>query len=109
MILTYILAHIIIIIITIIIIIACQSLVMLLGSNRNGRLEVTRFSVPTTSGTVSVIQSNALCNTSVLTAPDSLNTCPNVWRAEVGFQRAHNGIVEHGASKFRSRSKRPRN
>ena len=40
---------------------------MLLGSNR--------FSVPTTSGTVSVIRSDALCNTSGLTAPGSLNTC----------------------------------
>ena len=29
-------------------------LAMLLGSNKNGRLEVTQFSVPTTSGTVSV-------------------------------------------------------
>ena len=49
---------------------------MLLGSSRNGRLEVTRFSVPTTSGTVSVIRRNAKRNTSGLTAPGSLNTYP---------------------------------
>ena len=44
-------------------------LAMLLGSTRNGRLEVTRFSVPTTSGTVSVIRRDALCNTSGLSVP----------------------------------------
>ena len=43
---------------------------MLLGSSKNGRLEVTRCSVPTTSGTVSVIQRDAK-----LTAPGSLTTC----------------------------------
>ena len=51
-------------------------LVMLIGSSRNGRLEVTPFSVSTTSRTVSVIRRDALCNTSGLTAPGSLNTCP---------------------------------
>ena len=51
-------------------------LVMLLGSSRNGRLEVTQFSVPTTSGTVSVIRRDALWNTSWLAALGSLNTCP---------------------------------
>ena len=51
-------------------------LAMLLGSSRNGRLEVTPFSVPTTFGTVSVTQKDALCNTSRLTAPGSLSTCP---------------------------------
>ena len=50
-------------------------LAMLLGSSRNGRLEMTQLSVPTTSGTVSVIQRDARCNTSRLTAPGSLNTC----------------------------------
>ena len=52
------------------------TLAMLLGSSRNGRLEVTRLSVPTTFGTVSVIRRNALCNKSELTAPGSLNICP---------------------------------
>ena len=51
-------------------------LAMLLGSSRNGRLEIRGFSVPTTSGTISVIRRNALCNTSGLTATGSLNTCP---------------------------------
>ena len=63
-------------------IIICQSLVsdydcilvMLLGSSKNGRLEVDRFTVPTNSGTANV--RNALCNMSGLTAPGSLNTCP---------------------------------
>ena len=41
---------------------------MLFGSSRNGRLEMTQFSVPTTSGTVSVIRRNAKRNTSGLTA-----------------------------------------
>ena len=59
--------------IVLLIIIGCQSL-MTMG--RNGRLEVSQFSVPTTSGTVSVIQRDALCNKSRLTTPDSLNTCP---------------------------------
>ena len=49
---------------------------MLLGSSNNGRLEVTRFSLPTTSGTVSVIRRDAKRNTLGLTAPGSLNTCP---------------------------------
>ena len=43
-------------------------LAMLLVSSRNGRLEVTQFSVPTPCGTVSVIQSFAKCNMSWLTA-----------------------------------------
>ena len=51
-------------------------LAMLLGSSKNGRLEVTRFSVLTTFGTVSVIRRDAKRNTSGLTAPGSLNTCP---------------------------------
>ena len=68
---------------------------MLLGSSRNGRLEVTQFSVPTTSGTASVIWRNALCNTSGLTAPGSLNTCPNVRRTEVDL---YNIIVAHTTS-----------
>ena len=49
-------------------------LAMLIGLIRNGRLEVTQFLVPTTSGTVSVIRRDAKCNTSLLTAPGSLNT-----------------------------------
>ena len=49
---------------------------MLIGSSRNGGLEVTQFSKPTTSGTVSVIRRDAKRNTSGLTAPGSLNTCP---------------------------------
>ena len=49
---------------------------MLLDSSRNCRLEVNRFSVTTTSGTVSVNRRNALCNMPGLTAPGSLNTCP---------------------------------
>ena len=48
----------------------------MLGSSRNGILEVTPFSAPFTSGTVSVIRRDALCNTSGLTAPGRLNTCP---------------------------------
>ena len=48
-------------------------LVMLLGSRRNGRLEVNPFSLPTTSRTVSVIRKDAKRNTSELTAPGSLN------------------------------------
>ena len=51
-------------------------LVMLLGSSRNSRSEVTRFSIPTTSGTVTVIRRDAKRNTFGLTAPGSLNTCP---------------------------------
>ena len=43
-------------------------LVMLLGSNKNGRLELTQFSVPTASGTVSVIRRDALCHMFGLTA-----------------------------------------
>ena len=49
---------------------------MILGPSRNGRLEVTQFSVSTTSGTVSVMQGDVLCNSSGLTAPGSLNTYP---------------------------------
>ena len=41
---------------------------MIFGSSRNGRLEVTQFSVPTISGTVSVIRRDALCKTSGLTS-----------------------------------------
>ena len=48
---------------------------MLLGLSKDGRLELTSFSVPTTFGTVSVIQRDAKRNTSVLTAPGSLTTC----------------------------------
>ena len=44
---------------------------MLLGSSRNGRIKVTQLSVPTTCGTVSVTQRDALCKTSGLTAPGS--------------------------------------
>ena len=46
-------------------------LAMLLGSSRNGRSEVTQFSVPTTSETVSVIRRDAKRNTFGLTAPGS--------------------------------------
>ena len=62
---------------------------MLLGSGKNGRLEVARSFVSTTSGTVSVIitltvpevrdlkfWSDALSLTTRLTAPGSLNTYP---------------------------------
>ena len=73
---------------------------MLLGSSRNGRLEVTPFSVPTTSGSVCVIRRDAKSNMSGLTAPGSLNPCPMptklLW-------------YTHGASKFRSLSERPSN
>ena len=48
---------------------------MLLGFSKNGRLEVTQFSVPATSETASVIGRDALCNTTRLTAPGSINTC----------------------------------
>ena len=48
---------------------------MLLRSSMSGSLEVSTFSVTTTSGTVSVIQRDARRNTSVLTAPGSLHTC----------------------------------
>ena len=41
---------------------------MLLGSNRNGRLEATQFQVPATSETVCVIRRNVICNTCGLTA-----------------------------------------
>ena len=51
-------------------------LAMLLGSSRNGTLKMTRFSIPTASGTVSVIQNDAKCNLSGLTSPGSLNTRP---------------------------------
>ena len=47
-------------------------LVMLLGASRNGRLEVTRFSVPSIFATVSVIQRDALYNESGLTAPGTV-------------------------------------
>ena len=49
---------------------------MLLGSSENARLEVTPFSVPTTSGTVSVIWRYAKRNTSGLTASGSFNNWP---------------------------------
>ena len=49
---------------------------MLLGSSKNGRLELTLFSVPANSRTVSVILRDVKGNTSGLTAPDSFNTCP---------------------------------
>ena len=44
-------------------------LAMLLGSSRNGRLEMTQFSVTTTSETVSVIRRDVKRNISRLTAP----------------------------------------
>ena len=44
-------------------------LAMLLGLSTNGKLKVTQFSVPITSGTVSIIRRDAKCNTSGLTAP----------------------------------------
>ena len=47
---------------------------MLLGTSRNGRLEVSQYSVSTTSGAVSVIRRDAKRNTSRLTTPGSLNT-----------------------------------
>ena len=53
-------------------------LAMLLGSSRNGILEVTQFSIPTTSGTASVIRRNLKRNTSGLTAPGSLTLAPCV-------------------------------
>ena len=68
-------------------------LAMLLGSSRNGRLEVTQFSVSTSSGTVSVIWRDAKSNTSRLAAPGSLGTCPIVRMAEVSLQCAHDIIV----------------
>ena len=90
----------------------CQSLfvydsilAMLLELSKNGRLEATQFSVATSCETVSVIQRDALRNTFTLTAPGSLNTLSNVQKAG----GAHNVIVVHEASKFRSRSKSPRN
>ena len=49
-------------------------LAMLLGLSRDDRLEVTQFSVPITSTTVSVIRRDAKRNTSGLTARGSLNT-----------------------------------
>ena len=57
--------------------IGCQPLMTMTASEQCclGRLELTYFSIPTTSGTVSVIWMDALCNTSGLTALDSLNTC----------------------------------
>ena len=57
-------------------IISCQSVMTMTASWRykNGRVEVTPFSVPITSRTVSVICRDALCNTSKLTAPGTLNT-----------------------------------
>ena len=51
-------------------------LAMLLGSSKNGRIEVNQFSALTTSGTVSAIRRNAKRNTPRLTAPGSLNTSP---------------------------------
>ena len=91
---------------------SCQSLfvydsilAMLLELSKNGRLEVAQFSVPASCETVSVIQRDALRNTFTLTALGSFNTLPNVQRAG----GAHNVIVVHEASKFRSRSESPRN
>ena len=37
---------------------------------------MTQFSVPTTSEAVSGIRKDEMCNTSGLTAPSNLNTCP---------------------------------
>ena len=84
-------------------------LAMLPGSKKNGRLEVTPFSVSTTSGTVSVIRRNALCNTPGLTAPDSLNTCPMCNGQRWIFNMSTVLSMVHGASKFRSWSERPSN
>ena len=83
-------------------------LAMQLRLSRNDRLEVTPFSVPTTSGTVSVIWRDAKkCNTSGLTAQGSLNTCPMCeWRAEVDLSHVYDDIVVHESSKFRSRFER---
>ena len=84
-------------------------LAMLLRLSRNGRLEVTQFSVPTISRAVSVIWRAALCNTTVLPATGSLNTCPihkeqlwifNVFKTLLGYT---------GPPKFRSRSERSSN
>ena len=77
---------------------------MLLGFSKNGRLEVTQFSVPATSETVSLIRRDALCNTTRLTAPGSINTC-----SMCEGQRWYDIIVVHRASKFRSGCERLRN
>ena len=57
---------------------------MLLGSGTNVRIQVTRYSVPTTSGTVNIIWSFALCNTCILAASASLSTCPMICDIVVG-------------------------
>ena len=49
------------------------TLAMLLESCRYGRLEVTHFTIPATSGTVSVIRRDAKSHMSGLTAQGSLN------------------------------------
>ena len=48
----------------------------MLEPNKNGRLELTWFSVPTTSGTVIVIWRDAKSNTSGMTALGCLDICP---------------------------------
>ena len=79
-----------------------SNLAMLLGSSKNGRLKVTQISVPTTSGTVSVIRRNAKCNTSGLTAPGSPNTSPMCNGQRWIFNVPTIVFVIYGASKFRS-------
>ena len=51
-------------------------LATLLGSTRNGRLEVTSFAVSTTFGTVGATGRDASCKIYELTAPGSIKTCP---------------------------------
>ena len=85
-------------------------LAMLLRSSQNGRLEMTQFSVPTTSGTVSVIRRVAKCNTFGLTAPGSLNTCPMCEGQRWIFNVPTILLwLVHKVFKFRSQSERPRN
>ena len=75
---------------------------MLLGSSKNGILEVTKFSVPTTSGTVSVIRIGVMRNMSGLTKPGSLSTCSifegrRMWYTEpssLGLGAKDSGILE---------------
>ena len=78
---------------------------MLLGSNKNGRLEVTQFSVPATSITVSVICRNAKCNTPGLTVPGSLNSCP-ICEGQRWILNVPMRLYGTWASKFRSQFKK---
>ena len=64
-----------VVIITITIIDFHDCILAICCSGQNGRLEMTQFSVPTTSGTVSGIRKGEMYNTSGLTAPSGLNTC----------------------------------